>query len=61
MKYLEYRRGLALGIIIILIVTTFGVSNVPGISERIEKEQLQPSGHAPFSLFSTITSKISGI
>jgi hypothetical protein len=41
MKYIFYRKGLVLGIIILLSIASFGASNVPGNSERTDKEQSQ--------------------
>ncbi len=41
MKQIVYRKVLVLGIIILLSIAAFGASNVPGITERTEKEQVQ--------------------
>jgi len=38
-KYITYRKGLVLGIIILLFESTFGVGNVPDINENIENDK----------------------
>ncbi len=41
MKHIFYRKGLVLGIIILLSIAAFGASNVPGTIEKTEKERSQ--------------------
>ena len=55
MKYMLNRRGLALGVVILLIVTAFGASNVPGVSEKTNKEQIQEMIEAQKDILLDIT------
>jgi len=41
LKHIVYRKGLAIGIIILLSIVSFGASNVPGTDEVKEEEQVQ--------------------
>ena len=41
MKHNLFRKSLAFGIVVILFVTTIGISNVPGINVKTENEQAQ--------------------
>jgi hypothetical protein len=41
MKHNLFRKSIAFGIVVVLLVTTIGISNVPGINVKTENEQTQ--------------------